>query len=70
MSTKRDIEAVTGQRVYEYEGSDGATYYSFTRQEDTVSPPIRLRLKSKLGTHLVNFLVKLRRLGAELDGEG
>lgn len=70
MSTKRDIEAATGQRVYEYEGSDGATYYSFTRQEATVSPPIRLRLKSKLGTHLVNFLVKLRRLGTELDGEG
>lgn len=70
MSIQRDIEAATGRRVYEYTGSDGATYYSFTRQPDTVSPPIRLRLKSKLGTHLVNFLVKLRRLGVELDNEG
>jgi hypothetical protein len=67
MSTRRNIEAAVGQRVYEYEGSDGATYYSFTRQPNMLSPPVKLRLKSKLGTHLTNFLVKLRRLGDALD---
>jgi hypothetical protein len=63
MDTKRNIEAATGQRVYEYEDANGVLYYSFFKQTDTLSPPIRLRLKSRIGTHLTNFLVKLRRLG-------
>ena len=67
MSTRRDIEAAIGRRVYEYEGTDGAIYYSFTQQSDSLSPPVRLRLKSRLGTHLINFLVKMRRLGDTLD---
>jgi len=67
MTIKRDIEAATGQRVYEYEDPNGVIYYSFTKHPDTLSPPIRLRLKSKIGTHLMNFLVRLRRLGDVLD---
>ncbi len=65
--SKRDIEAAAGQRVYEYEDADGVVYYSFSKQESTISPPVRLRLKSQIGTHLVNFLVRLRRLGDALD---
>lgn len=67
MNTRRDIEAATGRRVYEYEGSDGVIYYSFNRQTTTFSDPVRLKIKSRIGTHLVNFLVRLRRLGVALD---
>ena len=63
MKTRRDIEAAFGQRVYEYVDSDGITYYSFTRRPNTLTTAVQLRLVSKLGTHLLNFLVKLRRLG-------
>lgn len=60
---KQIIEASFGRRVYEYQGSNGVTYYSFTEQADTVSAPVRLRLVSRRGTHLINFLVKMRHLG-------
>lgn len=67
MTIQRDIKAATGQRVYEYEDANGVVYYSFTKADSTLSPPVRLRLKSRIGTHLVNFLVRLRRLGDALD---
>jgi len=62
-----DKQARFGRRVYEYEDANGVTYYSFTKQGGSISPPVRLRLKSKIGTHLVNFLTKLRRLGDALS---
>lgn len=66
MSTKQTIEAALGRRVYEYVDTNGIVYYSFTKHEATLSNPIRLRLKSKIGVHLVNFLVKLRQAGKAL----
>lgn len=64
--SQRNLEAALGQRVYEYEDTNGVVYYSFIRHDATLSPPIRLRLRSRIGTHLVNFMVKLRREGAAL----
>ena len=67
MSEKRDIEAAFGQRVYEYVDDEGVVYYSFTRAPNIISPPKRLKLKGRVGTHLVQFLVKLRRLSESLQ---
>jgi len=64
--TKREIEAAFGQRVYEYQDDEGVVYYSFTRAPTVVSPPKRLYLQSRVGTHIINFLTKLRRLGEAL----
>ena len=55
-----------GKRMYEYVADDGTVFYSFHRFPSKVMPPIRLYLQSRLGTHLANFLVKLRRRGEEL----
>lgn len=65
----KELEATLGRRVYEYKGSDGVTYYSFVRQEKTLGDPIRLRLRSRIGTHLVNFLTKMRQVGMALSSE-
>lgn len=55
-------EAVKGQRIYEYVDDDGVVYYSFTKREATLSPPVRLRRKSQIGTHLSNFISRLRQV--------
>ena len=60
--TKREIQAAFGQRVYEYLDDDGVTYYSFTRATAIISPPIRLTLQGRVGTHIIQFLVRLRRM--------
>ena len=60
---KKAIEAATGTRVYEYVDSEGVVYYSFHRSKNRNLPPKRLVLKSRLGEHLVNFLVRLRQEG-------
>ncbi len=67
--TKRDLQAAFGQRVYEYRDDNGVVYYSFTRAPSVITPPKRLHLKSRVGTHLVNFLTRLRRL-SETHGTG
>lgn len=64
--TQRKIEAAFGQRVYEYEDDNGVVYYSFTRHDATLTTSTRLRLRSRIGTHLVNFVVKFRQTGAAL----
>jgi len=61
--------AVKGRRVYEYVAADGTVYWSFTRHKQTVSPPKRLFLQSRVGTHLINFLTELRQRGDELAQE-
>lgn len=66
--TKREIQAAFGQRVYEYRDDEGVVYYSFTRAPNIISPPKRLRMKSKVGVHLINFLTRLRRLSESLQG--
>jgi hypothetical protein len=58
---KREIEAVTGKRVYEYTDGDGVVYYSFHRTANLVNPPKRLTLKSRIGEHLMNFVSRLRK---------
>jgi hypothetical protein len=68
--TKREIQAAFGQRVYEYQDDEGITYYSFTRSQDIISPPKRLKLQGRVGTHLIQFLVRLRRLSEALQGGG
>ena len=62
-------EAKQGDRVYEYIDADGVVYYSFTRHKSTLSPTVRLRLKSRIGVHLINFLSVLRQRGSELQAE-
>ena len=63
----REIKAtLTNLRVYEYTGTDGATYYSFTRKATKQSPPVRLTLKSKLGVHFLTFLAKFRQTARAL----
>lgn len=60
---KKAIEAAMGTRVYEYVDSEGVVYYSFHRSKNRNLPPKRLILKSRLGEHLINFLVRLRLEG-------
>ena len=64
---KRQMEAAAGQRVYEYTDDDGVIYYSFTRAANMISPPVRLRMKSRVGTHLINWLSRLRRLNDQMQ---
>ena len=61
MTDKRQIEAVTGKRVYEYTDPSGVVYYSFHRTANLVNPPKRLTLKSRIGEHLMNFLARVRK---------
>ena len=67
--TKREIMAAFGQRVYEYRDDEGNIYYSFTRAQNIISPPRRLKLQNKIGTHITRFLVKLRKLSESLAGD-
>lgn len=67
--TRREIEAAMGRRVYEYHDDDGVVYYSFTRSQTSISPMKRLHLQSRLGTHVINFLVKLRGVSEALQEE-
>jgi hypothetical protein len=53
--------AVSATRVYEYVADDGTVYWSLTKHLQTVSPPKRLYLQSRVGTHLINFLTRLRQ---------
>jgi hypothetical protein len=57
---------VPGQRVYEYQTEDGTVFYSFHRYPSRIMPPMRLYLESRLGKHLNNFLVEMRRRGHEM----
>lgn len=59
-----------GRRVFEYLADDGTLYWSFDKQEQTVSPPTRLVLQSKVGKHLLNFLNDMRRKGLSLSSGG
>jgi len=65
-TTKREIEAAFGQRVYEYQDDEGVVYYSFTKAQNIISPPKRFKMRTRIGTHLNQFLVKLRRMSESL----
>ena len=68
MSHEKQADSV-GKRVYTYVGDDGVVFYSFHRYSTMVVPPLRLYMRSRLGEHLLNFLVKMRSRGGELMGE-
>ena len=64
MSDGTDKQAAEyGRRVYEYVADDGTVYWSFDKHPQTVSPPKRLMLQSRVGKHLINFLNQMRRRG-------
>lgn len=52
---------MNGRRIYTYTDDEGIVYWSLTRREQTVSPPLRLVLENRVGTHLINFLSQLRQ---------
>jgi len=56
-------------RVYEYRADDGTSYWSFKLSPSQITPPTRLKLKSRLGVHLVNFISWLRKEG-RITSEG
>lgn len=58
---KHHIGAATGQRVYEYVDDEGHAYYSFYRHPHNVTEPRRLFLVSRVGVHIINFIVALKR---------
>ena len=61
----KKVAAKYGSRVYEYLGSNGVTYWSFSKQPTMMSDPIRLVLRHRIGKHIVNFLVDMRKKSAE-----
>jgi len=64
--SQRKQADLPGKRVYEYVAEDGTVFYSFTRMPTKVVPAQRLYLQSRLGVHLLNFLVDMRRKGEAL----
>lgn len=50
-------------RIYEYTSDDGTSYWSFRLSPGKFTVPTRLKLKSRLGVHLVNFIGWLRKEG-------
>lgn len=47
-------------RIYEYHDAEGNIYWSFTESRDIITPPLRLKLRSRIGVHLSLFLSFLR----------
>lgn len=68
-TSARQIEGATGRRVYEYVDDDGVVYYSFTKQVVSLRGLTRLRLQSRVGTHITNFVTKLRILASSIVDE-
>lgn len=62
-----DHKASGSQRVYTYRDADGNVYYSFHQARSLISPPIRLKLKSRIGVPFALHLSDLRR--GDLDGQ-
>jgi hypothetical protein len=56
-------------RVYEYVASDGTVFWSFTKYNASISPPLRLVRQSQLGTLLSQFITYLRQQGKALSSE-
>lgn len=51
-------------RVYEYEDEEGNIYWSFAQPPTLIPVARRLRARSRIGTHFINFIVALRHLAA------
>jgi len=49
-------------RVYEYVNEDGVTFWSLTKLPFVVNPAQVLRISSRVGTELNNYVFELRRL--------
>lgn len=65
--SKKLLEAAVNRRVYEYHDDKGNVFYSFYQAPNIISPPTRLKLKNRIGVHLINFLTRLRRLSEMLE---
>ena len=63
---KKSSGGIVSLRVYEYQDADGNVFWSFTKLPQLISPPLRLALQSRIGTHVINFLVKMRRRAEDL----
>jgi len=57
------------QRVYEYHDGDGNVYYSLHKASSIISAPTRLKLRSRVGVHLINFLTKFRHIADAIQDE-
>ena len=56
-----------GSRVYEYRSDDGTVYWTFNKYVRTVLPHQNLRLQSRVGKHLINYLNELRLIGQRTE---
>jgi len=65
----KKVAAKYGSRIYEYTGTDGVVYWSFTKHQRMISPPLKLILNDRLGKHVLNFLVELRKMSDEFRKE-
>jgi hypothetical protein len=66
---RKELEKVAaqyGSRIYEYLGTDGIVYWSFTKHDRLTTAPMRLILQNKLGKHVINFVAELRRQSQEI----
>jgi len=61
------VAARKGLRVYHYVSDDGTTFWSFTRYMRPIMRNQELRLQSRLGTHLVNYINELRWTGQSFE---
>lgn len=58
------VAALDDVRVYEYEDEDGNVYWSFTKPDTLIPVVRRLRSRSRIGTHVINFIAALRHVAA------
>lgn len=65
-TTKKGVYVSPSLRVYEYVAADGTTYWSFTRQDRQVSPPMRLVLQDRVGTSVITYASRLRQMAQTL----
>ena len=56
-----------GSRVYEYRSDDGIVYWTFNKYVRTVVTHQNLRLQSRVGKHLINYLNELRLIGQSAE---
>ena len=63
---KQSVFVSPSMRVYEYVAADGTSYWSFTRSDRLVSPPLRLVLQNRVGTSIITYANRLRQMAQTL----
>ena len=66
LMAKKKEAGIFNIRVYEYRDAEDNVFWSFTKFSSLISPPLRLTLQSRIGVHVINFLVSLRRKAESL----